>query len=149
MADTRLRRHDPDGPLPRLHLPVDPTAIAVARRAATRAARAAGLDADRSDDLVVAVSEACTNALEAQQRAGVTTPIEVSCRIVRGALEVVVVDRGLGFAPESLAPRPPLADPGHLDVERGWGIQLMRSLVDELEFVGVDAGTAVVLRCRL
>jgi serine/threonine-protein kinase RsbW len=149
MASTRTRHDDSDRSLPQLHLPVEPTAIAVARRAAMRAASDAGLGPDRADDLVVAVSEACTNALEAQQRAGVTTPIEISCRIVRGALEVVVLDRGHGFAPESIAPRPPLAHPGHLDVERGWGIQLMRSLVDELEFVGTDDGTAVVLRCRL
>ena len=148
MGSTRLRRDDSDRTRS-LHLPVAPTAIGVARRAATRAAREAGLGPDRSDDLVVAVSEACTNALEAQQRAGVTTPIEVSCRIVRRTLEVVVLDRGHGFAPESIAPRPPLAHPGHLDVERGWGIQLMRSLVDELEFVGTDDGTAVVLRCHV
>jgi serine/threonine-protein kinase RsbW len=149
MGSTRTRHDDADQSRQLLHLPVEPTAIGVARRAAAVAARGAGLDPDRTDDLVVAVSEACTNALEAQQRAGVATPIEVSCRIVRRTLEVVVLDRGHGFAPESIAPRPPLADPGHLDVERGWGIQLMRSLVDELAFVGTDDGTAVVLRCHL
>jgi serine/threonine-protein kinase RsbW len=149
MSSTRLRHDEPDRSLPQLRLPVEPRAIAEARRAAARAAQAAGLDPDRTDDLVVAVSEACTNALEAQQRAGVTTPIEIGCRIVRAALEVVVLDRGNGFVPESIAPRPPLAHPGHLDVERGWGIQLMRSLVDELEFIGTADGTVVVLRCDL
>ena len=149
MGTTRLRNDDPDRSGPRLHLPVEPAAVGRARRAALTAARAAGLDPDRSDDLVVAVSEACTNALEAQQRAGVTTPIEITCVIDERTLEVVVLDRGLGFAPESIAPRPPLDHPGHLDVERGWGIQLMRSLVDELDFVGTDDGTAVVLRCHL
>ena len=149
MGTTRLRHDDADRSQPQLRLPVEPTAIAVARRAVARAARDAGLDADRSDDLVVAVSEACTNALEAQQRAAVLTPIEVSCRMVHSTLEVVVLDRGNGFHPESIAPRPPLAHPGHLDVERGWGIQLMRSLVDELDFVSTDDGTAVILRCHL
>ena len=148
MGSTRLRRDDSDRTRS-LHLPIEPTAIAVARQAAASAARDAGLGPDRTDDLVVAVSEACTNALEAQQRAGVMTPLEISCRVVAATLEVVVLDRGAGFAPEAIAPRPPLSHPGHLDVERGWGIQLMRSLVDELAFVGTDDGTAVVLRCHL
>ncbi|MEA3057028.1 MAG: serine/threonine-protein kinase RsbW [Actinomycetota bacterium] len=148
MGSTRLRRDDSDRSRS-LHLPIEPAAIAVARRAAASAARDAGLGPDRTDDLVVAVSEACTNALEAQQRAGVATPIEISTRMVGATLEVVVVDRGAGFAPESIAPRPPLAHPGHLDVERGWGIQLMRSLVDDLDFIGTGDGTAVVLRCHL
>ncbi|MEN3271765.1 MAG: serine/threonine-protein kinase RsbW, partial [Actinomycetota bacterium] len=115
MGSTRLRRDDSDRTRS-LHLPIEPRAIAVARQAAASAARDAGLGADRTDDLDVAVSEACTNALEAQQRAGVRTPIEISCRVVATTLEVVVLDRGAGFAPEAIAPRPPLAHPGHLDV---------------------------------
>jgi anti-sigma regulatory factor (Ser/Thr protein kinase) len=73
----------------------------------------------------------------------------VSSRVLRGWLEVFVVDHGTGFDPESLPVRPPRTDPHHLDVERGWGIQLMRALVDELVYVSDEEGTALVLRCRL
>ena len=130
-------------------LPVEPTAIATARRDVAHAATEAGLDRDRIDDLMVAISEACTNALEAQQRAGASQPIEVSSRVLRGWLEVFVVDHGTGFDPASLPVRPPPSDPHHLDVERGWGIQLMRALVDELVYVSDEDGTALVLRCRI
>jgi serine/threonine-protein kinase RsbW len=150
MAATRLRKNGPERPDERaVLLPVHPTAIAQARRTIAGAARAAGLDADRVDDLVVAVSEACTNALEAQQRVDVTTPIEVTYRCTHGMFEVTVADHGAGFRPEDIPPRPHHADPGHLDVERGWGIQLMRELVDEITYCFTEPGTALHLRCRL
>lgn len=132
-----------------MRVPVDATAIAIARREVARVAREHGMETDRIDDLVVAVSEACTNAIEAQERANVTTPVEVTCRIQDSMLDIVVRDRGRGFALDAIRPRPPLAHPGHLDVERGWGIQLMRALVDDVSFHRSGEGTAVVLRCHL
>ena len=148
MRSTPLRRHAND-PTRSVHLPVEPTAIGVARQAAASAARDAGLSADRTDDLVVAVSEACTNALEAQLRGGVHQPIEVTCSVTGSMFEVQVSDRGDGFDPAALPPRPPLTDPRHLDIERGWGIQLMRQLVDDLVFDLTGEGMRVRLRMSL
>jgi len=95
------------------------------------------------------VSEACTNALEAQRGYHDALDALDAHKGLDVLLADIVLDRGNGFHPESIAPRPPLTHPGHLDVERGWGIQLMRSLVDELDFVSTDDGTAVILRCHL
>jgi serine/threonine-protein kinase RsbW len=149
MGTTTLRRFGPDDQPDRLDLPVHPSAIASARRAVAEAAERAGIGTDRIDDLVVAVSEACTNALEAQQRAGTTTPVAVTIQVTNDVLEIRVQDAGSGFAPDELPARPPQADPRHLDVERGWGIQLMRELVDDLAFDFTGAGTAVCLRMRV
>ena len=126
-----------------------PAAVADARRAASAATARTGVQPDRIDDLVIAVSEACTNAIEAQARAGVATPIEVIYGRSDMLFEVQVRDRGDGFAPGSLPVRPPLEDPDHLAIERGWGIQLMRELVDELVFDLTDRGTRVLLRVSL
>lgn len=120
-----------------------------ARDTVRRSAERAGLAVDRIDDLVVAVSEACTNAMEAQLRAGVTAPLVVTCSVRAKFFEVRVRDRGSGFSPDALSPRPPLSDPGHLEVERGWGIQLMQQLVDDLVFDVTGAGTCVRLRMSL
>jgi len=123
--------------------------VARARSTVESAATRAALEPDRVDDLVVAVSEACTNAIEAQLRIGELSPIELTCSVDGGVLEVRVQDRGAGFAPDDLRPRPPLHDPGHLELERGWGIQLMRALVDELVFDLTQQGTCVLLRMSL
>ena len=127
-----------------VEVPIRPEAIFAARAAVARAAARAGLGRDRIDDLLVATSEACTNALEANQRADCDDPIVVTCAVSDGDVVVSVTDCGAGFEPSALPPRPPLADPRHLDVERGWGIQLMRELVDELDYDHADTGGTIV-----
>ena len=104
---------------------------------------------DRIDDLLVAVSEACTNAMEAQVRAGTAAPIDVAWTVDETIFEVQVTDHGDGFEPATLPARPPVSDPRHLEVERGWGIQLMRQLVDELVFDVTGDGMCVRLRLSL
>jgi serine/threonine-protein kinase RsbW len=133
----------------RVRIPVRPEAVVRARDTVRRSAARAGISQDRTDDLVVAVSEACTNAMESQLRAGVTAPIVVTCSLAKRVFEVQVRDHGAGFEPAALPPRPPLDDPGHLDIERGWGIELMRQLVDELVFDVTGNGMCVRLRMHL
>jgi len=129
-----------------LDVPARPDAIALGRAAARDAALDAGLPSEKVEDLVVAVSEACTNALEAQLAIGVTSPIELDLRLADGWFEVAVRDHGPGFSPADLPARPPLTDPRYLELERRWGIQLMRQLVDDLAFDVTATGTTVHLR---
>ena len=118
-------------------VPARPECVTVARTAVRGSAWAAGLSADAIDDLLVAVSEACTNAIEAQLEAGVPEPIVVRCARTTPELVVEVQDRaGGGFDPQCLVARPT-----QLDAERGWGVQLMGELVDRLELVPVADGT--------
>lgn len=145
MESSTLRRSSDDWPT-RVQLPVRPDAVVRARQTVRGAAAAAGLGPDRVDDLTVAVSEACTNAMEAQIRAGMSAPIAVEWETTGTTFEVRVVDHGEGFEPYSLRSRPPMADPHHLDVERGWGIQLMQQLVDEVVFDMTGSGMCVRLR---
>jgi serine/threonine-protein kinase RsbW len=100
---------------------------------------------DRVDDLKLAVSEACTNAIEAHGAASLDDRIIVRCWEDDDRLEVSVEDRGEGFDPQSLPEHPPVTDPQRLNFERGLGIPLIRTLVDEVEFDPSDAGTSVRL----
>jgi serine/threonine-protein kinase RsbW len=138
-----------DGDLAIAEIPTRPEAISAARRLVERAAREAGLREDRIDNLLIARSEACTNALEAQLEAGIHAPVALRCGTFPDELRVEVQDcAGGGFDEARIAPRPPRTDPGHLDVERGWGIQLMRQLVDRVEFDHRPDGTVVRLVMR-
>jgi serine/threonine-protein kinase RsbW len=98
---------------------------------------------DRVDDLKLALSEACTNAIEAHAEVGTEEAVVV--RWVEGddRLEVEVEDRGPGFDPSTLPEHPPVTDPERLNFERGLGIPLIRSLVDEVVFERVEQGMAV------
>jgi len=103
---------------------------------------------ERVDDLKIAVSEACTNAIEAYGSADSGEGVVVRCRADDRRLEVVVEDRGRGFDPAQLSGHPPVTDPDRLKFERGLGIPLIRALVDEVEFSSTREGTAVRLVMR-
>ena len=132
-----------------IDLPPAPQFVGLARTVTTwAAAMTPQLCADRVSDLTVAVSEACTNAMEAHQRAHVTAPVRLRVTAEGDELTVQIEDCGQGFHPDRLPPRPPRDDPRHLDIERGWGVQLIRALVDDVDYEATGSGTVVRLVMR-
>jgi anti-sigma regulatory factor (Ser/Thr protein kinase) len=100
-------------------------------------------DDERGADVRLALSEACTNAIEAQDVGAEHEPILVRCAVSEGHLEFEVSDHGHGFDPESLPAHPAVTDPARLDHESGLGIPLIRLLSDHVEFEVTPAGTTV------
>jgi serine/threonine-protein kinase RsbW len=98
---------------------------------------------ERIDDLKLAVSEACTNAIEANAEARHDQPVVVKVWEAPERLEVCIADSGLGFDPDVLPEHPPVTDPERLNFERGLGIPLIRNLVDAVRFESSPTGTAV------
>ena len=98
---------------------------------------------DRVDDLKLAVSEACTNAVEAHRAVDREDRIVVRWSEADDRLEVQVEDRGDGFDLADLPEHPPVTDPERLNFERGLGIPLIRTLVDEVDFDSSARGTSV------
>lgn len=122
-----------------LALPRDPRSIPVIRRVTGDALRGLGVSEDCVDDLLVAVSEACTNVVQHARASG---DYEVTGHVDYGVCKLKIMDRGRG-------PRPAPEDRGVLS-ESGRGIRIMRALVDDLDIDSVpDRGTVVHLRKRL
>jgi serine/threonine-protein kinase RsbW len=133
-----------------LEIPARAEFVALARLVVSALASADTNMADeRIDDLKLAVSEACTNAIEAHDAAGSLERVLVRCRAGFDALEVYIEDRGHGFDPSGLPDHPPVTDPDRLKFERGLGIPLIKALVDEVEFSPTGQGTSVRLVMRL
>jgi serine/threonine-protein kinase RsbW len=129
-----------------LEIPARPEFVALVRLVVSSVASSRRVLAEeRIDDVKLAVSEACTNAIEAHS--DVETDDHVVVRLFEGddRLDVVIDDRGTGFDPESLPEHPPVTDPERLNFERGLGIPLIRTLVDEVDFDSGDDGTSVRL----
>lgn len=121
--------------LVRLDIPALPAFVGVARSVvATVATSVEGIDDDRLDDLRLAVSEACTNAVE--DRADGEHRVVLRCLLDETHLEIRIEDASDGFSAETIA-------------ERGWGLQLITALVDDVAFAREDGGTAVRLRMEL
>ncbi len=132
-----------------LEIPARAEFVALARLVVSAlAASDSNLADDRIDDLKLALSEACTNAIEAHGAAGSDERVLVRCWSDTDAMEVCVEDRGRGFDPTQLPDHPPVTDPDRLKYERGLGIPLIRALVDEVEFSPTGQGTAVRLVMR-
>jgi serine/threonine-protein kinase RsbW len=96
----------------------------------------------RVNDLCLAVSEACANAIDAyndEGRAG--APVRVRLAVDADRIQVEVSDLAGGFDPDAVP-----ADPtAHVSRERGLGLPLMRILTDELQVVSTEDGTAVCM----
>lgn len=112
--------------------------------------------AERVEDLLLAVTEACANAIEGQQRLGRDDQIQVDIELGvsggedsgRDEVVITVTDHAGGFEPAELDPLPAATDPGRLRHESGLGLTLMRSHVDEVRFAATVDGTAVQLVVR-
>lgn len=115
-----------------LHLPPDVQYVGLARLVVTVAARQAGMDHDRVEDLKIAVSEATTNAIMAHRRAAAAHPVVLSFGPTEEhTFGVTIVDTGPGFDP-----LPPEAHKMRdWTDESGLGVTLIRGLADDVEFV--------------
>jgi len=129
-----------------LEIPARPEYIALVRLVVSSLASGRRVLADeRIDDLKLAVSEACTNAIEAHGALDTEERVRVRCQDGDDRFEVSIDDRGEGFDPASLPEHPPVTDPERLNFERGLGIPLIRTLVDEVRFDSGDGGTSVTM----
>lgn len=121
---------------PHLYLPVSASAdqLTTIRLRITEWARRLGVVPERTQDIVLAVDEAATNAIEHAypRRSGTFTLFAAFDRPSR-VLRVVVSDTGDW--------RPPPHDPGF----RGRGLKMMKSLADLFELCHTPRGTTIVL----
>ena len=136
----------PGGEVVELEIPARADYLAVARMVVVAAAAVDGdFEENRLDDLRLAVSEACTNAIEAHAGIGIEDRIRIRCDLADGRIEVQVEDRGPGFGPGDLVELPDPSDPLRLEFEHGLGVTLMSALTDETEIESSPSRTRVRL----
>ena len=129
-----------------LEIPPRAEFVAVARLVVSTAAKGRrDLAEDRVADLTLALSEACTNAIEAHDAKDEADRVLVRVDEDDDRLVVTVEDRGPGFDPLELPAHPAVTDPDRLNFERGLGIPIIRNLVDEVTFTSDDGGTTVTM----
>ena len=91
-----------------------------------------GFSADRVEDLKTAVSEACINAIEHGNKFDLNTKVGITLAFDETALEVTVHDEGNGINPEKIPKT--REEPNGFPKRRGYGIFLIRNLVNEMSF---------------
>jgi serine/threonine-protein kinase RsbW len=115
-----------------LHIPSVMGYEKIAMECAASMAKKMGFTEDRIEDLKTAVSEACLNAIEHGNRMDTSTKVGITLTAGESRLQVSVKDEGKGI---DQVPTPSIESKikGE-DHPRGWGIFLIKSLVNEVTF---------------
>src|SRR5262252_6507241 len=131
-----------------MSIPVAPEMEIVATAQAAALGEYLGLSRDKIDEVKLALVEACINAFEhAECR---DEQLHLTFRLGREPkgrewLEAEVLDKGRGF--DSAQVEPPSIEKsfaGHR--KRGWGLQIIKSLMDEVEITSGGWGTRILMR---
>jgi serine/threonine-protein kinase RsbW len=121
-----------------------PENLALARLALGGVASAAGAPEGVVADLKVAVTEACTNAIQHGHRPGRSAGVVVRYRVADDVFEVEVEDDGAGFDPfDPGAPRRRSPD------GQGMGLMIIRALSDETTVESDETGSRIAFSKRL
>jgi serine/threonine-protein kinase RsbW len=129
-----------------LHIPSVLGFEKVAMEYATSLAKMMNFPAQRIEDLKTAVAEACLNAIEHGNKLDAMTKVDIHFTIEPSTLHVAIRDVGTGIGQIS----PPSIERTMAGREkpRGWGIFLIKKLVDEVEFE-TRPGYGTVVRMAL
>ena len=128
-------------PVVELTLPVLPDMELAATKTAEVVTKHMGLDEEKSAEISMALIEACINAFEHSQS---DKQIEIHFKIKEDLLEIQVTDKGKGFD-KSKVQIPKIEEKIKSDYKRGWGLQLIKELMDTVEFESSEEGTTVTM----
>lgn len=131
-----------------LKIPCESGYEKIAMHCAGDLARQMGFTPERAQDLEIAVAEACINAMEHGNHNDISTKIYVSMTVHDDHLSVDVADEGRSGTPSA-------ADFALPDIAAqidgtlppgGMGLFVIKSLVDEVEFVPPELGVGTQFR---
>ena len=128
-------------PVVELKLPVLPDMELSATKTAEIVAKHMELSEEKSAEISMALIEACINAFEHSES---NKQIEIHFRIKGDELEIQVTDKGKGFD-EAKVKIPKIEEKIGSDHKRGWGLQLIKELMDTVEFESSSEGTTVTM----
>ena len=130
-----------------LHVPSALGCEKVAMDFVASVAQSLNFPADRIEDLKTAVAEACTNAIEHGNKLDANMKVGISLTVDKGRLQIAVQDAGGGVGqvptPDMQSQVEGKTEPG------GWGIFLIKSLMDEVTFESTPEGHVVKMIIHL
>ena len=133
----------------RLIVRSDPRLLGSIRSLVRAWLEACGIEADVADTMVLAIDEACANAIRHAYEGRCDETLEVSLHEDGEYLEFRVCDQGAPCPPEFIEHRPPKR-PAVGDLKPGGlGVPLMHEVFDEVRFCpGETSGNCVIMRLK-
>jgi len=127
-----------------LHLPVVPNVELVAAKAVETLGGALGMPQTHVEAASVAIVEACLNAIE-HGGGPVTVRLRDDDHAAKPCLVIEVEDHGHGFDPAKVPKNSPSRVLGSAS-KRGWGLTLIRELMDDVQIQSKPGKTVVSMR---
>ena len=125
-----------------LEIESDPNNIITVEEFVNYFAKDIGLANEKISSLLLAVTEATTNAIIHANKSDKTKLVNIS----NSKLIVKVIDEGKGFNPSSI---PDPTHPENLLKDSGRGVYLMRVYMDGLDYNVTESGTETILTMNL
>jgi anti-sigma regulatory factor (Ser/Thr protein kinase) len=125
-----------------LVIPIMPSMELAASKTAQAVADYLDLDEEKTAEVTMALIEACINAFEH----GKSEDNNVYIRFIlqEEALIIEIKDKGKGFDSTKIE-MPDIEKKLHSQRKRGWGLQLMRELMDDVVIDSGDKGTTITM----
>lgn len=125
-----------------LTIPIIPDMELAASQTAEVVAKHMNLDEEKRGEISMALIEACINAFEHSKTE--EKEIEIRFIIEHDSLIIKVTDRGVGFD-QNKVEIPKIESKLSEERKRGWGLQLIKELMDTVEFESTEEGTTVTM----
>ncbi|MDH3403875.1 MAG: ATP-binding protein [Acidobacteriota bacterium] len=130
-----------------LTLPMLPDMEIAASKTVTALAEYMEMSPDRIDEVRMAVLEACINAFEhsrSEEGKVLLTFSVLGTAAEPEKLRIRIEDSGVGFDPSEVV-EPNIQDKLKAKSKRGWGLKIIRSLMDEVDIHSNSSGTTVIM----
>lgn len=108
----------------KMKIPANPDYVSIVRLTTSGIANKVGFAMDDIEDIKVAVSEACTNAVKHSE----DNTVSVKYSLIENGLEIEIKDNGKGYDINSIG-TPDLSNPK----ESGLGLFIIQALMDEVK----------------
>lgn len=125
-----------------LKLPLVPDVELVAAKAVQVMGRSLGMTDGELESVTVATVEACLNAMEHGGQSHFFVRVSTTGEDGARALTVEIEDHGVGFDPEAV-PEVSASRVQGCVARRGWGLTLIRELMDDVELQSRPGRTVV------
>ncbi|MAJ31592.1 MAG: anti-sigma regulatory factor [Flavobacteriaceae bacterium] len=129
-------------PTVELKLPILKNMELVATQTADVVSKHMQLSEEKSDEISMALIEACINAFEHSES---KSEVYIHFIIDDDNLMIKVIDKGIGFD-ASQVKIPKIESKINSDErKRGWGLMLIKELMDSVDFESSDSGTTLTM----
>ena len=129
-------------------LPMAPEMEVLACEKASAVAESMSMSPDKIDEVKMAVIEACLNACEHSRapRREIEMVFSVLGEQEPEKLQITVRDGGVGFPSKGREAKESTGSAGSsVLTKRGWGLQIMEGLMDEVQIQSGASGTTIVM----